>query len=148
MTVTVNGKRKSISRKAGQYHQLRRHFRPGDVVEVRVPMSLHAEPLPNAPDQVALMYGPIVLAGRFGTEGLTPGSQLIINERESGNMLQAEVKIPRWTKPLEQLVANTARVPADKLEFRTSGFEGGASVELLPWFRLTGERYNLYWKAG
>jgi len=110
-----------------------------------MPMTLHTEPLPNAPDHVALVYGPIVLAGRFGTDGLTPGSQLIINERESGNMLQADVKIPRWTKPLAELVANTTRTSAERLEFRTTGFEGGTAIDLLPWFRLTHERYNLYW---
>jgi hypothetical protein len=87
-----------------------------------------------------------VLAGRLGTEGLTPGSQLIINERESGNMLQAHVKVPKWTKPLAELVANTKRTSQDRLEFRTAGFDGGASVELVPWFRLTHERYNLYWR--
>jgi DUF1680 family protein len=146
LSVAVNGRRVSTGRKPGTYHRLTRQFRPGDVVEVRLPMSLRAEPLPHAPDFAALMYGPIVLAGRMGTEGLTPGSQLIINERESGNMLQADVKIPRWTKPLGQLLTHTTRTNPDKLEFRTTGFEDSASVELLPWFRLTHERYNLYWQ--
>ncbi len=148
MTVSVNGRRKATARQPGTYHLLERKFRPGDVVEVRLPMSLHLEPLPNAPDYVALMYGPIVLAGRMGTEGLTPGSQLIVNERESGNMLKADVKIPRWTKPLAEMVSHTTRTNAEKLEFRMSGFDGGASVNLIPWFRLTNERYNLYWRAG
>lgn len=146
MTLTVNGKRRITSRKPGGYHSLRRQFRPGDVIEVRVPMSLRAEALPNSPEYVALVYGPIVLAGRMGTEGLSPGSQLIINERESGNMLQADVKIPRWTKPLDQLVGHTTRTRPDTLEFRASGFEAGESVELIPWFRLAHERYNLYWQ--
>jgi DUF1680 family protein len=147
MTVSVNGRRKSTARQPGSYHSLERKFRSGDVIEVRLPMSLRVEPLPNAPEYAALMYGPIVLAGRMGTEGLKPGSQIIINERESGNMLKADVKVPRWTKPLGELVANTTRTNAEKLEFRTAGFEGGASVELLPWFRLTHERYNLYWRV-
>jgi DUF1680 family protein len=110
-------------------------------------MSLRVEPLPNASEYAALLYGPVVLAGRMGAEGLAPGSQLIVNERESGNMLRADVNIPRWTRPLDQLVANTKRTHPDRLEFRTSGFEGGTSVELVPWFRLTHERYNLYWRA-
>jgi hypothetical protein len=112
-----------------------------------MPMGLALEPLPNAPDHAALVYGPIVLAGRMGTAGLTPGSQLIINERESGNMLKADVKIPRWAKPLEQLLKHTTRTNPDRLEFRTTGFEANMSAELLPWFRLTHERYNLYWRS-
>jgi DUF1680 family protein len=145
MTVTV-GKRKHVARKPGSYFRLSAPVRDGDVVEVRVPMTLAIERLPNDPDHAALRYGPIVLGGRMGTEGLSPGSQLIINERESGNMLKADVKIPRWRKPLEEFVANTRRTNPDKLEFRTSGFEDGASVDLIPWFRLTAERYNLYWR--
>jgi hypothetical protein len=147
MTVKLNGRERRVSRRPGDYFKLTREFGAGDVVEVRMPMSLRAETLPNDSRHAALVYGPIVLAGRLGTEGLTPGSQLIVNERESGNMLQADVKVPRWTKPIDELVAHSTRVNPDKLEFRTNGFEGGASVDMIPWFRLTHERYNLYWHA-
>jgi DUF1680 family protein len=147
MTLTVNGRRKSVSRRPGSYFSLHRQFRSGDVVEVRLPMSLDIEPLPNAPDYAALVYGPIVLAGRMGTQGLSPGAQLIVNERESGNMLKADVVIPRWSKPLADLTTHTTRTDPSKLEFRTTGFDNGASVELIPWFRLAAERYNLYWRT-
>jgi DUF1680 family protein len=147
MTLAVNGRPVATARTPGSYHRLTRRFRSGDVVEVRLPMRLSVEMLPNAPDHGALRYGPIVLAGRLGTEGLAPGSQLIVNERESGKMLQADVKIPQWKRPIGELVAHTTRSHPQKLEFRTSGFEGGASVDLIPWFRLTHERYNLYWHA-
>jgi DUF1680 family protein len=146
MTVAV-GRRKHVARKPGSYFRLPSRLRDGDVVTVRLPMSLRAEPLPNAPDHVALMYGPIVLGGRMGTEGLTPGSQLIINERESGKMLQADVKIPRWTSPAADLAKSTTRTSDDRLEFRATGFADGAHVDLIPWFRLTHERYNLYWRT-
>ncbi len=142
-----SGLRISINGKAVKGIGLRRRFRSGDVVEVHMPMTLRVEALPGEADVGALMYGPIVLAGRMGTEGLTPGSQRIVNERESGNMLQAAVEVPRWTKPLAELVANTTRTNPDRLEFRTTGFDGAASVDLIPWFRLTNERYNLYWKG-
>jgi DUF1680 family protein len=147
MSVTVNGRRAATARRPGTYYRLTRRFRAGDVVEVRLPMRLTVETLPHAPEHGALLFGPIVLAGRMGTDGLTPGSQLIVNERQSGNMLQAEPGIPGWKKPIRELAAHTTRTNPQKLEFRTSGFEGGASVELVPWFRLTHERYNLYWKA-
>jgi uncharacterized protein len=147
MTVSVNGRPRATARLPGSYHSLERNFRSGDVIEVRVPMSLRIEPLPNAPEFAALVYGPIVLAARLGTAGLTPGSQLIINERESGNMLNEKVDLPRWDRPLAELVANTSRTDPASLRFTTRGFAGGASVEMIPWFRLTHERYNLYWKG-
>jgi DUF1680 family protein len=147
MTVSVNGHDRRTVRRPGGYFELTRQFREGDIVEVKLPMSLQVEALPNAPLHAALVYGPIVLAGRLGREGLKSGSQLIVNERESGNMLRADVKIPRWTRPLEELVTHTARTSPKKLEFRTTGFEGGTSVDMAPWFRLTHERYNLYWRS-
>jgi DUF1680 family protein len=146
MTVTVNGKRKVVSRRPGSYSTVNRTFRTGDVVEVRVPMALRIEPLPNAKDCAAVLYGPIVLAARLGTLGLTSGSQIIVNERESGNMLNADVRIPSWSKPLAELVSHVARTNPDRLEFRATGFDGGAGVDLVPWFRVTHERYNLYWQ--
>jgi DUF1680 family protein len=147
MTVTVNGKRKQVARQPGTYYRLRGNLRDGDRIEIRTPMSLRLEPLPNAPEYAALAYGPIVLAGRMGTKGLAPGSQLIINERESGNMLNDAVAIPTWRQSLAELLASTKRTNEEKLVFTARGFEGDATVELIPWFRLTHERYNLYWHA-
>jgi DUF1680 family protein len=144
-----NDRARATSTRPGSYFEIPAgRIQPGDTVRVTLPMTLRAETLPNAPDHVALMYGPLALAGRLGTQGLAAGSQLIINERESGNMLRADVDIPRWTQPLDQLVAATARTHPDRLEFRATGFEGGASVDFLPWFRLTHERYRLYWSRG
>jgi uncharacterized protein len=147
--VTVNGRPHPKSYLPGGVHyRVRRRFRDGDVIEMRMPMKLALEPLPNAPDHAALMYGPIVLGARLGTQGLAPGSQLIVNERQSGEMLDEKIDIPRWTKSLDELLANTTRVSDEELRFVTRGFDSGRSVEMIPWFRLTHERYNLYWRAG
>jgi DUF1680 family protein len=145
MTVIVNG-RKSVARQAGVYHKVRRTFRAGDVVEIRTPMSLRLEPLPYDSSHAALMFGPIVLAATLGTRGLTPGSQLIVNERESGQMLDEKVPVPVWSKPLEQLAASLTRTDAQSLTFAATGFDGGAELRFVPWFRITHERYNLYWQ--
>ena len=94
------------------------------------------------------MYGPITLAGKLGTAGLTQGAQLIVNERESGQMLNESVPVPVWSKPLAELPANLHRIDADSLTFAATGFDGGSRVEFAPWFRLAHERYNLYWRRG
>ncbi|HLA73551.1 MAG TPA: beta-L-arabinofuranosidase domain-containing protein [Steroidobacteraceae bacterium] len=152
MTVTLNGKRHLVSRRPGRYCIVERMFRAGDVVELRLPMALALEPLPNAPansskEWAAIMYGPIVLAGRLGTQGLTSGAQLIVNERESGNMLNEPVDVPRWSRWLAELLTHTSRTDAKTLRFTTRGFDGGKEVELIPWFRMAHERYNLYWQS-
>jgi DUF1680 family protein len=151
MTLSINGKSKVESRQPGEYLQLRQRIRDGDTFELHLPMSLRLEPLPGAPEAAsnewaAVMYGPIVLAARLGTQGLTPGSQLIVNERKSGEMLNEAIEIPRWSSPLEELPASLQRTAAQSITFTSMGFDGGRSVEFIPWFRIAHERYNLYWR--
>ena len=146
MTVMVNGREQKRSRRPGSYFKLARSFRAGDVVEVRVPMSLRLEPLPHAPQYVALAYGPVVLAGVFSENPVKPADQLIVNERESGKMLNDLPAIPRWTRSAAQLLASTKRTSSEQLAFLARGFEGG-SVKLIPWHRVSNERYNLYWQV-
>jgi DUF1680 family protein len=147
MTVTVNGREQKRSRRPGSYFKLARTFRDGDVIELRVPMSLRLEALPHAPQYAALAYGPIVLAGVFADNPVNPADQIIVNERESGKMLNDLPAIPRWNRPLGDLLANTKRVDTGELEFLTRGFEGDRSVRLIPWHRVAHERYNLYWQG-
>src|SRR5690606_40061403 len=101
--VTINGKRRIVSRKPSSYISIERQWRNGDVVEVHLPMHLHAEPLPGEPDLVAAMFGPIVLVGRMGTHGLSPGADLIVNERLSGTMLNDPTPVPRSEEHTSEL---------------------------------------------
>jgi hypothetical protein len=91
------------------------------------------------------MFGPIVLAARLGTQGVPAGSQLIVNERESGQMLNEQVAIPAWSHPLGELTSALERQAEPELKFTSRHFDGGGSVEFVPWFRIARERYNLYW---
>ncbi len=151
MSLTLNGRRKVVSRQPGEYFAFKGHISNGDTLELHLPMELHLEPLPDAADLssmewAAVMYGPIVLAARLGTQGITPGSQLIVNERKSGEMLGAAIEIPAWSKPLEELPASLQRTREESVTFTTTGFDGGRRVEFIPWFRVAHERYNLYWR--
>ena len=49
---------------------LDREWRNGDTVEIQLPMKLHTESLPGTTNEVALLYGPIVLAGELGTNNM------------------------------------------------------------------------------
>src|SRR5581483_5475975 len=93
-TVRVNGRRWPGGVGSTGYVPIEREWRSGDVVDIALPMTLRVEPLPGAPDVVAFVYGPVVLAGRMGSEGLAPGNQIIVNERTSGTMLNDAVDVP------------------------------------------------------
>ena len=142
MAVRVNGRRWNAGAGATGYVAIGREWRQGDRVQVTLPMTLRAEWLPGTTDMVAFLYGPIVLAGRFGREGLAPGNQIIVNERESGSMLKADVEIPVLAGDAATLPARIRQDPHQPLTFRMAGRP--RDVELAPYFRLAHERYNLY----
>jgi DUF1680 family protein len=145
MRVRVNGRRAAERAGANGYLVLDREWRRGDRIDIDLPMTLRTEPLPGATDTVAFVYGPIVLAGRLGDDGLTPGSQIIVNERESGTMLNAAVDVPALTGDVASLLAHVRRDAHDPLVFRTAGIGRPRDVELAPYYRLAHERYTLYW---
>jgi uncharacterized protein len=147
VSVSVNGQRVHLTADSSGYVSVQREWRKGDTVDVRLGMTLRTEPLPNAPEYVAFVYGPIVLAGRLGTEGLTRGSQLIVNERTSGNMLNAAIAVPSLVGNARDLVRRVRPTRGEPLTFETVGLGRPTDVQLAPFSRLAHERYNLYWKV-
>lgn len=150
MDIVVNGKPHLVSRSPGEYVEIRREWRGGDVIDVSVPMKLRLEQLPGAADRVAILYGPIVLAGRFGHAGIAPGADLIVNERTSGEMLNGDLRIPNWIGRPDRpasLLAHIERAHPESLAFRATGFDDGSTVQLVPYFQIAHERYNLYWRV-
>ena len=68
--VSVNGQAQPVEGGPSSYATVEREWRDGDVVEVRLPMSLRFEPTPDDPARGAFLFGPIVLAADLGAEGL------------------------------------------------------------------------------
>src|SRR5580658_7872958 len=73
-SVTVNGKRFKPKQKLepSSYAKIERTWKNGDIVEVKLPMRLHLQPIPDDANLAAILYGPVVLAGELGTENLDP----------------------------------------------------------------------------
>jgi DUF1680 family protein len=147
VTIKVNGHRFLTSRQPGTYVELNRTWRDGDTVEAQLPMRLHTEPLPGHANVVAIMYGPIVLAGRLGRKGLVPGSDIIVNERTYGDVLNDHVDVPVLVGEASKLVKQIKRSKGAALLFHTSGISQAHDVNLMPYYRIAHERYNLYWKV-
>lgn len=144
-SATLNGTRLEAFATPGSYFVLDRTWRDGDRVEVRLPMRLHSAPMPDDPTIQAVMYGPLVLAGKLGTAGLTAEN------------LRAEPTRPRTvpeykSAPVPAPVIRSASAdPASwieptgrPLEFRTVG--QSSALTLVPLNRVFDERYAVYWK--
>jgi hypothetical protein len=64
-SVSVNG-HASMAHVNDGYLRLRRAWKAGDVVRLTLPRELRIEPTPDDPNTVALLLGPLVLAGDLG----------------------------------------------------------------------------------
>ena len=68
--VKVNGKKVSVKQSSSSYIVVDRTWKNGDKIEIYYPMSLQVAEANDNPDVFAVKYGPIVLAGVMGTEGM------------------------------------------------------------------------------
>jgi uncharacterized protein len=67
-SVKVNGRAIAAFADSSSYLILRGPWKNGDRIELSLPMSLHAAPMPDKESLQAAMYGPLVLAARFEEE--------------------------------------------------------------------------------
>lgn len=66
--VTINGRSVAVDSRPSSYITLEGEWRDGDIIELRLPMSLRTEPLPHSDGRiVALMYGPMQLVAHVPT---------------------------------------------------------------------------------
>ena len=143
---TLNGRALEALAAPGGYLVVDRTWRDGDRLQLRFPMRLYAHPMPDDPSLQALMYGPLVLAGRMGTDGLTaanlragPTPPTRVPEYN-----QEPVSPPSFTVPGDDPSA-WAQPTGRPLEFRTSG--QSPDITMVPFYRVFDERYGIYWRV-
>jgi len=142
--VTVNGRTQSPKAAPGGYLTLSRQWKDGDKIAVRLPMSLHLRPARDKKDLIAIMYGPLVLAGELGAKGM-PEDVCSSQAAHSGSidppvpvlLVDASRDPSSWIK----------RVPGDTLRFKTVGAGKPKDVTLIPIGELHHQRYTAYWKT-
>ena len=139
--VKINGKLLEVFSSPSSYLTLRRTWKDSDRIEVSLPMSLHLHRLPDDPQLAAIMYGPLVLAGQLGTEGIT--KEKVYGYRSPTGapvpvpyFMADDADLNSWIKPVE-----------DKpLTFRTMNAGNPRDVTLVPFYKLFGQRYAIYWE--
>ena len=143
-SVSVNGAAVPSGTEDG-YVSVEREWRKGDRVDVEFPMALRAEYLKGSDDHIAFFYGPVLLAGDMGSEGLKR-SDYIANPASS-NMSSWKLGGPI---DIVQVPASAAKDPASCLERTTGGAIAfrlkDSDVLLKPLSDLYFSRYNMYWR--
>ncbi len=140
VTVSVNRKKLEVTVTPSSYLTLERIWNTGDKIQIAIPMSLHLAPTPDDPTMQAAMFGPLVLAGRLASQGLTHD----LTYGPMGPDDSRPIAVP------EIVTAGSAtdwleRVKGQPLSFRTVA-QPTSTTDLIPLYQLFNERYTVYWK--
>ena len=148
--VKVNGKPVTIVTGPSSYVAISRQWKKGDVVELTFPMYNSIKYLPNLPQYIALMHGPVMLAMKTGTEDLV---RLIADDSRFGQLAVGK-KLPVDKAPIlinkdvEGIADQLVPVAGKPLHFTlTTRMENEIRNELMPFFELHDARYMMYWLA-
>lgn len=140
--VKVNGK-KVATGKAGSYITIARNWKDGDKVEATFPMSVRAETAHGDASRVALLYGPMVLAGELGTEGMQSPAPFS-DPKKYNDYYTYNYNIPDGL-PISLAIdlknpASSLQKTGEPLVFKTAG-----GVTVSPLYDLHRQRYVVYW---
>ncbi len=139
----LNGKRLDTAGTPGTYAVVSRAWKKGDRLEVTVPMAVRTEAMPDNPDKVAFLYGPVVLAADLGPVAAT--ANIPYAKEQYANLKERPVAVPIIIRNDEPVESSIVRSPDGSLRFHTDGVGRPNDVTLVPFWEISYSRYNVYW---
>ena len=91
-------------------------------------IKLYTEGMPDNPNRIALLYGPVVLAGQLGTQMPDPiyGTTVLLTDNRN---------VSEWIKP----------VPGETMTFQTNQVAKPTDIKLIPFYKTYDQYFNVYW---
>lgn len=149
ITISINGKNINVTVDTEGYLTIKRKWKKDDVIEMKMPMHLSAEQLPDHSDYFAFKYGPIVLAAKYGKENQ---DGLFADDSRGGHIAHGPQiplnEIPTILRSSDSVLSHLETVNGKGLTFRLKGlypqnkFSNG--LELVPFYKIQEERYIIY----
>jgi hypothetical protein len=130
-TVKLNGELLPIGGEPGSYLVVEREWSDGDRLAIAMPFALRLESMPDDSNRVAVMFGPLVLAGDLGP----------VDDPEAGQpdyvpVLRTDNRDPaRWLEAVEGQ-PNT---------FHMQKVGSPRNVTLKPFYATHDRRYTIFW---
>ena len=127
-----------------------RKWKKGDVVLVELPMHSTIERLPNVPDYIAFIHGPILLGAKTGTDDLRG---LIADDGRwgqypGGKMLPVDQAPILVEDDIQNIAGKLVPIKDEPLHFKLNvKMENPIDVKLEPFSNIHDARYMIYWLA-
>jgi len=143
--VSINGRPLEAVAGPGSYLAMRRVWRDGDSVSVRLPMELRQSPLPGDDSVAAVLYGPCVLAADLGAGPADGPNRVIHSGATAPESLPSPDPLPKAAADAGVKTGLWVRTKSEpELRFEAAGENG--KYELMPLYQIADQRYSLYWQ--
>ena len=129
--VLVNGTEQEYEQEPGSFINIRRKWKTGDRVELRIPFSLRVEAMPDNPNRIAVFNGPVVLAGDLGP----------VPDPKSRDLHYVPVLMTGDPDPARWLIPVKGKFNS----FVTTEVAYPRKVELNPFYRTHDRHYTIFW---
>lgn len=129
LQLTLNGKPITAKTDDSGYLSITRSWKTGDQLTLTLPMDLYTESMPDNPNRIAFLYGPLVLAAQLGKDMPDPvyGTPVLLTDNRN---------IKDWIKP----VSNTG----EPLSFAWQGVGKPFDAKLQPFYKTYDQYYSVY----
>jgi DUF1680 family protein len=150
--ISINGEDFPQTSLPSSYVAIDRQWNSGDKITISLPMYHSLEPMPNVPDYIALMYGPILLGSKTGNQGL---DGLVADDGRWGHIAHGEL-MALTTAPIlegnQQVIVESFKpVEGHPLTFTAPDLfpdqPNYQSIVFEPFYRIHDSRYMMYWLA-
>lgn len=132
---------KKVKISSGDYIILDRIWKSGDKVELTLPMSLHVERVKGNDSLGAIFYGPVLLAGELGTDGIESPAPTS-NPSLYNDYYTYDYKIPDGLKSSLRISGEMPQLVRQGSSLKFVSKEGDS---LLPFYDMHDQRYVVYW---
>ena len=149
MQIFVNGKTIKYEKHPSSYIGIQRNWKKGDIIKVTLPMQTTIERMPNVPEYVAIMHGPILLGAKTKTEQLRG---LVADDSRWGHIASGQ-KLPVDKAPI--IIEDHFSVISNKIKpvkghpmiftFANEKIINPEKLVLEPFYRIHDSRYMMYW---
>ena len=107
-------------------------------------MSLRLEPVPGDPSKAAVLYGPVVLAGQLGTEGMVPPAPFSDPEKYN-DYYTYDYHVPENMAAVLEIPQGNPEKAVEHIS--GLGFRTREGIDLKPLYDTHHRRYIVYWNV-
>lgn len=125
------------------YLTLEEEWEDGDVVEITLPIEVWQYSSMDDANKIAIMYGPLVLAGQLGRENFPEWD--IVDDHLS-LMKYPGINVPVIVSDTKDISMYVVQKDSLIFEIKGIGEPGQQDIILKPFYMTHHERYTIYWK--